>query len=263
MTPAVKAPREAVPSQAPNPGTSESECGFTNVPACVSDAIEAFFRDLVTPGLNEVLRMLADSLLVTPQLDQIPVMGEIWTRSQHIVLAVYAVLIMLAGLIVMAYQSLQTRTTIKEILPRIAIGFLAANMSLLLSGHAISLANALSRAVLGEQLDPQQAGRVMAETLMKDLDGGGLFLLFMALALLVMLIVVLLTYIVRVTLAIVLLAAAPLLLMCHALPQTEAVAFWWWKAFGGVLAIQVAQSLALVGALKLFFTPGAGITLFS
>ena len=72
----------------------------------------------------------------------------------------------------------------------------------------------------------------------------------------------LLTYIVRVTATILLLAAAPILLMCHALPQLESIAFWWWKAFAGVLAIQVAQSLALVAAMKLFFMPGGGITLF-
>ena len=103
----------------------------------------------------------------------------------------------------------------------------------------------------------------MKNTLMGNLNGqGGLFVIFMALALVVMLVIVMLTYIVRVTLTVILLAAAPLLLMCHALPQTEGIALWWWKAFGGVLAIQVGQSLALIAAIKLFFWPG-GITLFS
>ncbi|WP_243793795.1 hypothetical protein [Saccharopolyspora gloriosae] len=247
-----------------NPGYppgEESSCGFTDIPACVSDAIEAFFRDLVTPGLNSLLDLLADSVLVTPQLDQLPVMGQIWANSQHIVLIAYSALVMVAGIIVMAHETLHTRHSIKEILPRVIVGFLAANLSLFFGGKIIEVGNALSRAVLGEQLSPEVAGRAMRDTLMEDLDGGGVFVLFIALALLVMLIVVMLTYIVRITLTIILLAAAPLLLMCHALPQTEGIARWWWKAFAGVMAIQVAQSLALVVAIKFFFWPG-GITLF-
>ncbi len=245
----------------PEPVEADQECGFTNIPGCVSGAIAAFFKGLVTPGLNELLGLLADSLLVTPRLDELPVMGEIWEQSRQIVLVTYSLVVTIAGLIVLAYQTMQTRASIKEILPRVAVGFLAANLSLLFAGYAIDIANAFSQAILGNNLDPEQAGQAMTDTLMHDLDGGTLFLLFVALALLVMLLVVLLTYVVRLMLTIILLAAAPILLMCHALPQTEGIALWWWKAFGGVLVIQIGQAFALVAALKLFFLPG-GITLF-
>lgn len=244
-------------------GAADPACGITNMSACVSDAIEAFFRELVTPGLTSLLDLLATYVLVTPPLDQLPVMGHIWERSQQIVIAAYALVVLVASLVVMAHETLQTQYSIKEILPRIIVGFLAANLSLLVAGKAIELANALSRAILGDQLAPQAAAESMQNTLMTNLnDQGGLLVLFMALALTAMLVVVLLTYIVRVTLTIVLLAGAPLFLMCHALPHTESVAFWWWKAFGAMLVIQVGQSLALVSAIKLFFWPG-GITLFS
>ncbi|WP_338595419.1 hypothetical protein [Saccharopolyspora sp. SCSIO 74807] len=249
---------QSTPNQAPAP---ESSCGITDIPACVSDAIESFFRDLVTPGLNSLLDLLAKSLLVTPQLDQLPVMGEIWGNSQQIVITVYVVLVLVAGIIVMAHETLQTRHSIKEILPRVIVGFLASNLSLFFGGKVIEIGNALSQAILGDGVNPETAGRAMRDTLMHDLDGGGLFVIFIALALIVMLVAVLLTYIVRITLTIILLAGAPILLMCHALPQTEGIAFWWWKAFAGVMAIQVGQSLALVAAIKLFFWPG-GITLF-
>ncbi len=246
-------------NQAP---AQESSCGITDIPACVSDAIKSFFRDLVTPGLNSLLDLLAKSLLVTPQLDQLPIMGQIWASSQQIVIAVYATLILVAGIIVMAHETLHTRHSIKEILPRMIVGFLASNLSLFFGGKVIEIGNALSQAILGDQLNPETAARAMTDTLMHDLDGGGLIVLFLALALVVMLVAVLLTYIVRITLTIILLAGAPILLMCHALPQTEGIAFWWWKAFAGVMAIQVGQSLALVAAIKLFFWPG-GITLFN
>ncbi|GAA4888633.1 hypothetical protein [Saccharopolyspora cebuensis] len=259
-SPAPETPPPPEPPTRPPP-EPDGECGFTNIPACVSEAIEGFFTDLVTPGLNEVLGLLGESLLVTPKLDEVPVIGEIWEQSRQAVLVSYATIVLIAGLLVMAYQTMQTRSSIKEILPRILVGFLAANLSLLVAGHAIDIANALSRSILGSNLDPEQAGQAMADTLTHDLDGGSLFLLFVALALLVMIVVVLVTYVVRVMLTIILLVAAPLLLMCHALPHTEGIAVWWWKAFAGTLLIQIGQSFALVTAMKLFFLPG-GITLF-
>lgn len=235
-------------------------CGFSNIPACVSEAMTGFFTDLVAPGLNEVLELLGATLLVTPELDDVPVMGEIWEHSRQVVLVSYSLVVTMAGLVVLAYQTLQTRSSIKEVLPRIAVGFIAANLSMLVASYAIDLANAFSRAILGN-MDPDQIGQSMADTFLHDLDSGALFLLLIALALLVMLVVVLLTYVVRIMLTIILLAAAPLLLMCHALPQTEGIAFWWWKAFAGTLVIQIGQSFALIAAMKLFFLPG-GITVF-
>lgn len=259
----VSSPVSAPTAPVPEPGDSApaSECGLFNLPACVSEAIGSFFTALVTPGLSEVLGLLSDSLLVTPKLDEVPVLSGIWEQSRHIVLLSYTLVVSVAGLVVLTYHTLQTRASIKEIFPRIVVGFIAANFSLLFAGYAIDVANAFSRAILGSNLDPNQVGQAMADTLLHDLDGGSLLLVFVALALLGMLLVVLLTYVVRLMLTILLLAAAPLLLMCHALPHTESIAFWWWKAFAGTLVIQIGQSFALVAALKLFFMPG-GITLF-
>jgi hypothetical protein len=90
---------------------------------------------------------------------------------------------------------------------------------------------------------------------------GGIFLTFLGIFLAVAVLVLLVTYVVRVAITIILIAGAPLALMCHALPQTEAVAYWWWKAFGGCLAIQLAQSLALITGLRVFLDPG-GFTPF-
>ena len=97
-------------------------------------------------------------------------MGQIWGSSQQIVVAVYALLVLAAGMIVMAYETLQTRHSIKEILPRVIVGFLAANLSLFLGGKAIEIANALSQAILGDQVNPQVAAESMKNTLMGNLN---------------------------------------------------------------------------------------------
>ncbi|QWF81048.1 hypothetical protein HUW46_04473 [Amycolatopsis sp. CA-230715] len=252
------------PGQPPAPGAGSGdtdECGITDPIACVTEGIDRFFRGVVTDALNPLLELLGKTLLTTPEPSSLPSIGQLWTESWHILLAVYVLIVLVAGIIVMGYETLQTRYTIKEIAPRAVIGFLAGTLSLFLATKAIQIANALARAVIGEGVSPQAAGKALADMVLGALDGGGLWLIFIGFALAVMTIVLLLTFIVRVMVTILLIAAAPIALMWHALPHTEGIAQAWWKAVGGVLAVQVGQSLAMVVALRIFFVPG-GFTVF-
>src|SRR5215216_4515109 len=61
------------------------------------------------------------------------------------------------------------------------------------------------------------------------------------------------SYVLRVAVLVGLTVAGPLALAGHALPQTEALARWWWRGVTACLAIPVAQSLALITALRVFF----------
>ncbi|GGM80995.1 hypothetical protein GCM10012275_59550 [Longimycelium tulufanense] len=238
----------------------ESSCGITDIPACVNDAIDSFFRDLVTPALNSLLDLLANTLLTTPTLDQLPRIGELWNSSWQLMLTCYGILILIGGITVMAYETLQTRTSVKEILPRIVIGFLAGMLSLWVSSQAINLANALAQAIMSGGVDEESSAETLKKMVMGSLNGG-FFIIFIGLFLAGMLVALLLTYIVRVALTVILIVGAPLALMFHALPQTEGIAKWWWKAFAGCLAIQLGQSLTLITAMLVFLAPG-GFTFF-
>jgi len=63
----------------------------------------------------------------------------------------------------------------------------------------------------------------------------------------------LLACIARAALVALLVAAAPLALSLHALPHTDGLARLWWRALGACLGVQIAQSLVLVAALRVFF----------
>jgi hypothetical protein len=241
-------------------GSERADCGITSIGGCVTNAITSFFRDLVIAALNPLLDLLSTSLLTTPSPESLPRVGELWTQSWQILLACYGLLVMTAGLVLMAYESLQTHYSIKEIAPRLVVGFLTGALSLFLATKAIELANALATAMMGGGLDTHSAGTALKSMLTTALTGG-IFLVFLGVFLVVALIVLLITYLVRVALTIILIAGAPVALMCHGLPQTEPVAYWWWKAFSGCLAIQLVQSLALITGLRVFGTPG-GFTPF-
>lgn len=265
--PPVSTPPPSAPTTTPpptvnpqQPAAERAECGITDLSACVNEGFSSFINLLVGESLNWLLQMLGSTLLSTPTLDQLPRIGEIWEQSRLFVVAAYSLLVLLAGILVMGHQSIQTRYTIREIAPRVAVGFIAANISLLLGDQAIRFANAASMAVLGDSLDPQTSGKAVTELFValvsRSMVDGGLFAGLLSLALTILLIGLLVGYVVRVGLTAILLAGAPLALMCHGLPQLEGVAHWFWRSGAGVLGIQVGQSLALVVALKVFLEPG-------
>jgi hypothetical protein len=259
-TTSTPAPTTPGTSQSSDSGNGDADCGITNIGGCVTNAINAFFRGVVTAALNPLLDLLSKTLLTTPTPDSLPRIGELWTNSWQILLASYAMLILIAGVLVMGYETLQTRHSVKEIAPRIVVGFLAGALSLWVATKGIEIANGLAQAVMGGGLDASSAGETLKNLVLGSINGG-IFTIFIALFLAGMLTVLLITYIVRVALTVILIAGAPLALMFHALPQTEGIARWWWKAFGGCLAIQVVQSLTLITAMKVFLAPG-GFTLF-
>jgi hypothetical protein len=246
--------------QPDQPGEESDDCGITDIGACITEAINAFFRGIVEAALNPLLDLLSKTLLTTPTPDQLPRIGELWNNSWQILLVSYGLLILVAGVLIMSYGTLQTRHSVKEIAPRVVVGFLAGALSLWLATKAIQIANGLAQAVMGGGVDASTAGTTLRNLVLGSLNGG-IWIIFIGIFLAGMLIVLLVTYIVRVALTVVLLAGAPIALMCHALPQTEGIARWWWKAFGGCLAIQVCQSLTLITAMNVFLAPG-GFTLF-
>jgi hypothetical protein len=222
---------------------------------CINTVMTSFFRTTVSAALNPLLDLLGHTLLTTPTPDSIPGLGDLWSSSWQILLAVYGLIVLIAGVVVMAYESLQARYTIKEIAPRLVVGVVAGALSMVVATTGIQLANALSIAVMGDGVDVNSAAEALKENYLASLASQGFFEIVLDLVFAGAVVAVLLTFIVRVTLTILLIAGAPLFLMAHGLPHTEGIAYTWWKAFGGCLAIQVGQSLALITGVRLLLTP--------
>jgi hypothetical protein len=183
----------------------------------------------------------------------------------QLVLTVYSLFVLLAGMLLMGYESVQARYSLRDIAPRLLCGFLAGALSLTVARFAVDTANALATALLQGGVDPHSGAAGLRQLLTSAVttDNGALFTLMLGFAIVVALVVVLLGYVIRVLLTVILIAGAPIALMFHALPQTEGIARWWWRTFGACLAIQVVQSLTLVTALDLLLTPGRGFSVFT
>lgn len=237
--------------------SGEPECGVRDIGGCVQRAIDGFFERMVDSALNPLLELLSGTLLTTPEPDEFPRIGELWSQSWQLVLGMYGLLVMAGGILLMLYEVAQTRWGVRELLPRIMLGFLAGAMSMTIATTAIRFANTLAMALAGEGVEPDSAGVALRE--LASVGGGaalGLFNLLLRTVLVVVVTVLLIVYVIRVAITVVLIVAAPLALMCHALPGLDGIARWWWRAFAACLAIQVVQSLVLVTMVRVLLTPG-------
>jgi hypothetical protein len=237
-------------------GGTQSSPGLFDITGHIEAAIDTWFQDLVTAALDPVLTLLGHTLLATPNVTAEGRVGELWQMTEGIADAFLVLFVLIGGAIVMGHETLQTRTAIKDVLPRIVVAAIAVNASLSVAGLVISTADALSQAVLGQGVDPSQAAVVLRQLILGSLADGGIFVVLLGGAVAVLAIVLLATYIIRLALVVLLIVGAPICLVCHALPQTEGLARLWWRAFSGTLAVQVAQSLVLVTALRVFLASG-------
>jgi hypothetical protein len=239
-------------------GGDQGDCGVTDISGCVGEAINGFFRGLVTTALNPLVKLISRTLLATPDLTSLPHVRELWNSSWQLVLALYGLLVAAAGVLLMVHQTVQTRWSLRELAPRIVLGFGAGAFSMALATGAIAFANALARAVAGDGVNADSAAAALSELTANSsgTSGSGTFTILLGVALVVVLVVLMISYVVRVAVTIILVVGAPLALMCHALPGIDAIARWWWRSFGACLAIQVVQSLVLVTCLRVLLTPG-------
>lgn len=231
-------------------------CGFLDVACHITQAVNNWFASLVESAVSPLLAIVGRDLLTTPQPGSYPGVVSMWGTSAAIADAVYVLLVLAAGIIVMGYETVQTSTSIKEIAPRLLLGMAAANLSLILISHAVSLANGLASVLGGQGQDPQAAGIALAALLKNSLSTGGIFIILLGVVVVVLAVVLAVTWVLRLMGIILLTAIAPLALASYALPQTDWAARWWWRALTAALSIQAAQAVVLTAAVRVFFAPG-------
>ena len=229
---------------------------FWDVSGQISNAIDGWFRGLVTDALNPMLDLIGKTVLATPQVAGQSAVAQIWLISLGIADGLLVLFLLAAGALLMTNETLHSRYALKDALPRIAVGAIAANASLSLSGQLIAFANALSAGFLAGGVDPAQASVQLKGFVLGAVASSGIFVILLGLVAAVLAVVLLILYIVRATVVLILIAGAPLLLITHALPQTDGLARLWWRGMCAALGVQVAQALVLATAVRVFFNVG-------
>ncbi|GGM28708.1 hypothetical protein GCM10011608_11830 [Micromonospora sonchi] len=214
--------------------------------------------------LTAIFDLITGILLHTPKVTALPQVQALTGRSVWIVDTVFVLAFVAAGVLVMvAGGGEQSRYTVKDLLPRLVVGFTAAHFSQLACAQLIDAANALTGAISEGGSDSDGAFTAIQTHLTAAKDHA-VPLLFLVLVLIITVLIVTTAFQVigRFVALLVLTSIAPLALACHALPQTDPFARLWWRAYTGCLAIPIAQSFFLTAGEQALLDPAAMLPVF-
>lgn len=198
-------------------------------------------------ALNWVLGLLSTTMFASPDVTGLPQVADVAGRAQLVADAVMVLVVMVVGVLAMTHGTVQERYSLKELLPRMVIGFCAANLATPIVRAVITGANAVTAAMVGERLTGQEPFTQLRRITLDVTTDPAMFLVALVLRELVMWMLALLvvTWLGRLSVLLVVAGTGPVALLCHALPQTEAVARIWWRSLLGCLAVQVLQAVTL------------------
>lgn len=253
-------PLPSFPTPFPLPGGPGGGSGVGPSPldlgGLIRHAINEWFAGLVKDALDPAMALVGRTLLSTPQIAGEASVRSYWQASLGVADALLVLVVMAGGVLVMGHETLQSRYALKDVLPRLAVAAVAANLSLLVCEQMVSVANALASGFLGGGVSPEQAGHTLQTLVLGAIESGGIFLVLVGLVCALLAVALIVVYLVRAASIIFLVGAAPVCLLAHGLPQTEGLARLWWRLMFAALGVQVAQALVLAGAVHVFFSQG-------
>ncbi|WP_436970726.1 hypothetical protein [Micromonospora rifamycinica] len=206
-------------------------------------------------ALQPVMEALGSSWLSTPDLTDNEQVKAFWTTSLIAANGVFVLFVVANGFLVTTRETLQTRHGLKQVLPRIAVGAVLANSSLIIGQKAIAVTNALTVALAGNSVDGPVAATAIRQITDDALQGQGFLMVLLVIAVVVMCLLLEFTFVLRLAALVILLGIAPAALICHASPLTEGVAQLWWRAFLSCLGLQLGQAVVVMATVKVFLTP--------
>jgi hypothetical protein len=223
----------------------------------ILDQVLDWLTAAILACLNAVLGLITDVLLTTPQVTALPQVQALTGRSVWIVDTAFVLAFVAAGTLTMVSGgNEQSRYTVKDLAPRLVVGFIAAHFSQLFCTQLIDLGNAFTAAISSDNYDGDGAFAAIQTHLRAGQDHT-VPLLFLVLAAVITVLVVTTAFQVigRFIALLVMTIIAPLALACHALPVTDGIARLWWRSYAGCLAIPVAQAFFLTAGQWMLLDP--------
>ena len=211
-------------------------------------------------SLDAATDIWPDSLFTMPDITALPQVAALSGRSLWVVNTSFVLFVIAAGIITMTYGPVQVRYSIKELAPRLIVGFVAANFAIPLCQALVMIANALTEALADQQITGHGVLVSLRNLLIASTEeSSGLLVAVVAVLLVVLVFMLLFGWLTRIALMVILIAIAPAALACYALPYTEGAAKLWWRGILGCLGTQVLQVVAVVSGLKVLLDPDVNL----
>jgi hypothetical protein len=229
--------------------------------AFLMDGLVRWLAEKVVDLLGDLLALLASSLFLSPDVTVLPQVTAIAGKSALVVNACFVLAIIAVGIATMVGDSVELRYGIKQLIPRLVVGFTLSAFSVPLTGGLITIANALTVSMTGTSAPTTRTVdfvRARITAAMSD-EGSALLLSIIGLLIVVLMFMLVGTWLARIGVLLVLAGVAPVALACYATPWTQGAADMWWRALLGCLATPCLQAVAFSTGIELLIRPDANL----
>ncbi|WP_328853267.1 hypothetical protein OG994_12095 [Micromonospora globbae] len=225
------------------------------------NGLVSWLADKVIDLLGSLVAFLTSSIFVSPDVTVLPQVASIAGRSALIVHACFILAIIAVGVATMVGDSVDMRYGIKELLPRLVVGFVLSAFALPLTGALIDLANAVTVSMVGNTAPTTEAVTFVRARMTSAMTDQGAALLMVIIGLLIVVLMFMLVggWLARIGVLLILAGVAPVALACYATPWTQGAAQLWWRALLGCLATPTVQAVAFSAGIHLLIDPGSNL----
>jgi hypothetical protein len=225
------------------------------------DGLVSWLAEKVVDLLSGLLALLTSTLFASPDVTVLPQVTSIAGKSALVVDSCFVLAIIAVGIATMTGDSVQMRYGIKELIPRLVVGFVLSAFSVPLTGQLITIANALTVSMSGTTAPTTETVDFVKARISAALDDDGSALLIAIIGLLIVVLMAMLigSWFVRVGVLLVLAGIAPVALACYATPWTQGVADLWWRSLGGCLATPALQAVAFTTGIDMVINPDSNL----
>jgi hypothetical protein len=225
------------------------------------DGLVGWLAEKVVDLLGGLLAFLASSLFISPDVTVLPQVMSIADKSTLVVDACFIFAIIAVGIATMTGDSVEMRYGIKELIPRLVVGFVLSAFAVPLTGQLINVANALTVSMTGASAPTTETVdfvRVRIAAALTD-DGSALLVAIIGLLIVVLMFMLVGSWLMRIGVLVILAGIAPVALACYATPWTQGAAELWWRTILGCLVTPTLQAVAFSTGVDLLIDPGANL----
>jgi len=224
-------------------------------------AIVKWCAGVIVGGLDILWNLLSATAFTTPDVTVLAEVKSIASTSLAVVNTVYVLAVLWMAILVMGRDTIQSRYGLGELIPRLVIGLIGANLAMPVCSQLIGLANAVTAALTSQDITSPGSMQQLRQLVNASLgdqtgsDPAGFLLILIGLVIAVMVAMLLVQWIVRIGILIVAVGVAPIALALHGTPHTEPAAKLWWRTMLGALGTVLIQAVALRTTLTVFLSP--------
>ncbi|BCY07318.1 conjugal transfer protein TrbL family protein [Actinoplanes sp. L3-i22] len=225
------------------------------------DGLVGWLAEKVVDLLGALVALLTSTVFMSPDVTVLPQVTSIADKSALVVNACFILAIIAVGIASMTGDSIQMRYSIKELIPRLVVGFVLSAFAMPLTAELISIANALTVSMTGVSAPTTETINFVQARLQEALsdDDNAVLMAIIGLLIVVLMFMLAVSWLFRVGVLLVLAGIASVALACYATPWTQGVADLWWRSLLGCLVTPTLQAVAFTAGIDLVLNPSANL----